>query len=165
MKVLPPAQSKESQVNVISYMVRNVPVIVLLAQTALNNEAFRELGEECTPGAKAGIIVSFTVLTLVGLLWTVIQSRADYMHNYPHAQRNWGLYAAIQSVVMVWSFYSLNYYTHEGVPFNCFFQYNKTGAQVMFWLSFVLIGTISYMEHNYWKKLEVNLPLSESFGN
>ena len=159
MKVLPPAASPDSNWNVANYMHHNIPIAIILAQTAFNNEVFKKLDEECTSGDKAAIIVIFLFLTFMGLIWVIVKCRSDYIHNYPHAISGWRWYAAIQSVVMIISFYSINYYTHEGVPFNCFFEYNATASQIMFWMSFVLVATISYMEHAYWKKLNIIVPL------
>jgi hypothetical protein len=119
--------------------------------TTMNRYFFEH--DECTSSMRVGIILSFTALTLLNIAWTVWKCRVDYVHYYPQSRDHWKYYATVQALVATVSFYSMDYYVHKGVPFNCFFQYNEAASETMFYLSFALITVISYLEHHIWKKI------------
>ena len=160
MSVHPPANNPDSPLNILAYMKHNIPVCVLLVLTALNKYAFTDM--ECTGGNKALVIVSYVWLTTCDLVWTVFHCRADYRHNYPAKYNNWHIYAMVRCGTSVLSMYSLTYYIHDGDPFNCFITYNRVTAEVLFYLSFLTIFIVSYLEHMYWKKLDSD-DLTQSF--
>jgi len=137
--------------NIIQYMHNNTPTAVLIAMTMMNRYVFENI--DCSAGNQVGIIIVFIILTVLNFAWTIVRSKHDFTVNYPHTDNQWKTYAGWQCLTSILSFYSLNYYIHKGVPFNCFFQYNEIAAEMLFYLSFAVIATISYIEHTKWKKL------------
>lgn len=133
---------------IVTYMHNNIPVAVLIVMTMLNRYIF-----EKTSCNRLAISFTFLFLTLMNCIWVVVRSRSDFIQNYPHTGTQWKKYALCQCIISVISFYSLNYYTHKGVPFNCFFPYSELASELLFYTSFVLITLISYVEHYYWKKI------------
>lgn len=148
----PPASSNDSNLNIIHYMKSNVPVSVLFIMTILNRYFFDN--DTCSSGMKAGVIITFTILGIFNIIWTAWHCRIDYIHNYPESRSHWKYYAATQAIVSTIAFYSVDYYLHKGLPFNCFFQYNQVASEIMFYLSCTAIVGISYLEHTVWKKLQ-----------
>lgn len=141
-------------------MRHRVPIAVITVLTMLNHYYFSDLDPyECQKSSqkKALIITAFIILGLFDLVWTVKQCQLDFITNYPYTGIKWMYYAAVQGFTSLLSFYSVNYYLHKGVPFNCFFEYNQVKAEVFFYLSFLFIAGVSYLEHYYWKKLNTRL--------
>lgn len=141
----------ENTKKIVQYMHNNVPMAVLIAMTMMNRYVFENT--TCSAGSKAGIIIVFIVLTILNFVWTIIRSQHDFTTNYPHTDNQWKIYAGWQCLSSVLTFYAFNYYIHKGIPFNCFFEYNEIAAELLFYLSFAIIATISYIEHSQWKKL------------
>lgn len=155
LRTIAPAQDPDSSINIMHYMRNNVPFIMIMTMAMLNQYAFGSM--DCTAGNKAGIILVFAVLTVVDVLWTVYHCHVDFTVNYPDSGSKWKRYAAIRAATSVLAMYSLNYFIHQGVPFNCFFGYDVVAANVVLYLSFATIATVSYIEHYYWKKLSIPL--------
>jgi hypothetical protein len=143
--------NKDESINILKYMHNNIPTAVIIVMTMLNRYAFENV--PCNTNSKFGIILVFILLTIINFIWTTIRSKNDFTTNYPHTGNRWKYYALWQCITSILSFYSLNYYIHKGVPFNCFFSYNEIAAEIMFYLSFLVITTISYLEHYHWKKI------------
>lgn len=150
-----PATDPESSLNIMHYMRNNVPFTIVVVLAMLNQYAFEDM--DCTPGNKALIVMTFISLTVADIVWTVYHCKVDFTHNYPQSGTKWRRYAVIRSVTSVLTFYSLNYFIHKGVPFNCFFSYNEVAANIMFYLAFLTVATVSYVEHYYWKQLVIPL--------
>lgn len=155
MLVLSPSSEPDSHVNIIQYMRNNIPFTMVMAMAMLNQYSFTNM--ECTQVNKAGIILAFLLLTIIDVVWTVYHCKIDFTVNYPHTGNKWVKYATIRSLTSVLAFYSVNYFIHLGDPFNCFFPYNVASANVMLYLSFLTVATVSYIEHYYWKKLTIPL--------
>lgn len=152
-KVISPATEPDSNVNIMHYMRNNVPFTIVMMLAMLNQYAFVDI--ECTASNKAGIILAFLFLTIFDIVWTIYHCKVDFTINYPHTGRQWVKYACIRSFTSVLAFYSVNYFIHRGVPFNCFFPYSVVASNVMLYFSFITIATVSYIEHYYWKKLSI----------
>jgi len=155
MKVLSPATEPDSHVNILQYMRNNVPFSMVMAMAMLNQYSFTDM--ECTSANKAMVIFAFLFLTVIDIVWTVYHCKIDFTMNYPHTGRKWTKYAIVRSVTSVLAFYSVNYFIHLGVPFNCFFPYDVIRANAMLYLSFLTVATVSFIEHYYWKKLTIPL--------
>jgi hypothetical protein len=154
-QVLSPATEPDSNINIAHYMRNNVPFTIVVVLAMLNQYTFEDI--ECTQGNQAAIIISFILLTIIDVVWTTYHCKIDFIYNYPYSGSQWKKYAVIRSLTSILAFYSLNYFIHKGTPFNCFFSYNAVAANVMFYLSFLTVATVSYVEHYYWKKLEIPL--------
>lgn len=155
MKAIAPATEPDSQVNIMHYMRNNIPFTIVIALAMLNQYAFNDI--TCTTSNKVAIIISFITLTFIDVVWTVYHCKVDFTVNYPHSGNRWKKYAIVRSLTSLLSFYSLNYFIHQGVPFNCFFDYSIIAANIMLYLSFATVATVSYVEHYYWKKLSIPL--------
>lgn len=151
MQPYAPATTEQSNVNIIQYMRHNIPVAILIVMVMLNRYLFEDI--KCTSSAKVTIAITFLSLTVIDCIWTTVKCKVDFTQNYPHTGRKWIKYAIIQCCCSLISFYSLNYYIHKGVPFNCYFNYNEVAAELMFYMSFLFISLISYIEHAHWKAL------------
>jgi len=155
MKVIAPASDPDSNVNNIHYMRNNIPFSMVMVMAMLNQYSFTDMN--CTPANKAIVISTFLLLTVIDVVWTVYHCKIDFTVNYPHTGHKWIKYAVIRSATSVLAFYSVNYFIHLGAPFNCFFPYNAVMANVMFYLCFLTVSTVSFIEHYYWKKLSIPL--------
>jgi len=138
-------------IQIIKYVHNNIPISVLIGMTMMNRYVFE--GSNCSREIKNSAIITFIVLSILNFIWTAVHTKHDFLLNYPHTGNKWRTYAVIQCLISLLSFFSLNYYIHKGVPFNCFTPYDKTVADTLFYLSFSTIITTSYVEHIYWKKL------------
>lgn len=155
LKTISPATEADSKVNIIHYMRNNVPFTIVVVMAMLNQYAFSDI--TCTPGNKVGIILTFLFLAVIDVIWTVYHCKVDFTINYPNSGKKWIKYATIRSLTSLLAFFSFNYFIHQGTPFNCFFSYNAIAANVILYLSFLTIATVSYIEHYYWKKLTIPL--------
>lgn len=155
MNTIAPSSDPKSTLNIVHYMRNNIPFTIVITMAMLNQYVFEDI--ICTRSAKAGIILTFIFLTVMDVMWTVYHCHVDFAIYYPHTGNKWKKYALARSITSILSFYSLNYFIHRGTPFNCFFDYNEVTANVVLYLSFLLIATVSYAEHFYWKKLSIPL--------
>uniref|UniRef100_A0A6C0J6X6 Uncharacterized protein n=1 Tax=viral metagenome TaxID=1070528 RepID=A0A6C0J6X6_9ZZZZ len=138
-------------IQIIKYIHNNIPISVLIGMSMMNRYVFE--GTTCSKALKNSAIITFIVLSILNFIWTAVRCKHDFLLNYPHTGNKWKNYAVLQCIISMLSFFSLNYYIHKGVPFNCFIPYNKTLADTLFYLSFSVIITISYVEHISWKKI------------
>jgi hypothetical protein len=147
LNVIAPGTDRNSKLNILHYMRNNIPFAVVIAMSLLN----QYVRWECTPMHQTLIIITFTVLTVADVIWTAYHCKVDFTYNYPHIGSRWKRYAVVRSLTSVLSFYSVNYFVHQGIPFNCFFPYNVVASNILLYVSFVVISVISYIEHYYWK--------------
>jgi hypothetical protein len=124
-----------------------------MAMAMLNQYAFTDI--ECTPGNKIAIILTFIVLAILDAVWNIYHCKVDFTINYPHSGHRWIRYAIVRSLTSLLAFFSVNYFIHQGVPFTCFFPYDAVIGNIVLYLSFATIATVSYVEHYYWKKLTI----------
>jgi hypothetical protein len=155
LKAIAPATEPDSHVNIINYMRNNIPFTIVMAMAMVNKYAFNNI--VCTDGMHVGIFFTFLILSTLDVVWTVYHCKVDFTVNYPHSMNQWRKYAIVRSSTSLLAFFSINYFVHKGVPFNCFFGYNSVAANVILYLSFATVATVSYIEHYYWKKLPIPL--------
>lgn len=155
VKAIAPASEPDSHVNIVHYMRNNVPFTIVMAMAMLNQYAFNDVA--CTDGSRAGIFLTFLTLATLDVVWTIYHCKVDFTVNYPNSGTKWRKYAFVRSLTSLLAFFSINYFIHQGVPFNCFFNYNAVAANIVLYLSFVAVATTSYIEHYYWKKLTIPL--------
>lgn len=132
-------------------MHHNIPIAVLIVMSMLNRYVYENV--RCKEVSESGIIVVYVIISVMNFIWVTVRSRHDFLINYPETGSKWKKYAFYQCMISILSLYSLNYYVNKGVPFNCFFAYNETLAETLFYLTFGIITTLSYIEHSVWKKL------------
>lgn len=150
---IPPATNADSQLNIIHYMRNNVPLSLVVVLSMLNQYVFEDMA--CTMSDKVNIAWIYFVLVIFDVYWTIIHCKNDFEINYPHTGTRWTRYAAIRVSTSLVSMFSFSYFVHKGVPFNCFYPYDNTFANIMFYLSFLLVTAVSCAEHYYWKKLPI----------
>lgn len=142
---------------IVDYMHNNIPTAVFIVLSMFNRYLFDT--KNCTDNRRIGILLVFTLLSIIDCVWTIYKTHRRYIRDHPRpVNHKWMHYAAIQCIVSVLSLFSLTYYLHDGVPFNCFFNYQPVSAEVLFYLSFAFIWLISWLEHYYWTKEPGYLP-------
>lgn len=152
MLVIPPATQSDSNLNVVHYMRTNVPFFLVTVLSMLNQYSFENM--ECTAENKTLVIVTYIIITLIDVVWTVLHCKHDFLINYPHTGDMWVHYAILKTSGSVLSLFSVNYFVHKGIPFNCFVDYDPVMSNTLFYLSFAIVTLIGYFEHYYWKRIE-----------
>ena len=80
----------------------------------------------------------------------------QYHRIYPHRQQKERIcYTILSTFISLWIFVVTSYYIESGVPFSDLFLYNKIIANIIFYISYGLVGLITYLEHFKWKKLMI----------
>lgn len=134
-------------------MHNNIPLGIVVVISMLNQYVFESM--ECSTDNRVAIAFIYAVLAIFDVYWTVLHCKSDFQVNYPHSGQRWVRYAIIRTLTSLLSMFSFSYFIHKGVPFNCFYEYSRTFANVMFYLSFLIVMTVSYTEHYYWKRLPI----------
>jgi hypothetical protein len=163
MKVISPATSPESNINVLTYMKNNIPFSLVVVLSMLNQYVFETM--ECSLENKIAAVATYAALSVFDVFWTVHHCKIDFTHNYPHTGTKWMNYAAVRAFTSLLSMFAFNYFVHKGAPFNCFFPYNPIVSNIMFYLSFLTVLSVSLTEHCFWKRLSQPLLNSNYFGS
>jgi hypothetical protein len=149
--------SKLIGMNIFTYMRDNVPFLVIAILSVLNFYFFSGIQLPCSQEIRIGIIVSFSLLAALDVVLTTLSCRRVYCIDYPQYKTHWWRYALIEVIISLFSFFSLNYFIHQGVPFTCFYEFNSALAQSTFYIFLTLIAGLGYFKHKCWKKLPIGI--------
>ena len=112
---------------------------------------------------KSWFIVLYVFLMLICGIVEGLNSYNIFVNNYPNDDsQTMKYYLCARICVSVSLYASITYYA--GVPFNCFFNYNKHVALVLFIVALAGSIVMSKLEHRFWKKISItnavlNLPM------
>jgi hypothetical protein len=135
---------------IMHYMKRTVPVVVLLCSFMLEHHGFLK---PCAEDAKKAVLACYTVLSILDFSWTFLMASYTFKRLYPDSPKRWVAYSCIQASVSVLYFIAVVYFTNDGFPLSCVTPYNRTVAQALFYVAFVLTASVAYVEHFLWRKL------------
>lgn len=147
-----------SRFAILDVMKRKIPVLILTIHTLIVNTFYKTC--EVSDKAKTGFMIYYPLLCLACLVWEAVHAYRASVKLYSHkSTKNHLWFSVLAASTSLFAFVGYSYYVEGGRPFSCVFNYNDTVAIIVLAVSFLLVTSISCIEHFYWGKIKSFLPL------
>ena len=141
----------------ISGLKRYVPALPLGVHMTIVNFGY----EKCINDSNHiyGFWAYYIILLILTGIWEGFHSYYHFLKVYPHkSSKSRIIFTVISTLVSVLSFFALTYFIQSGKPFSCYYSYSNIASGILFFLTYAVVCTITYVEQFYWGKavIEVN---------
>jgi hypothetical protein len=119
-----------------------IPLFILTVQMSITNLAFNTCPNSIVP-----FLIYFPILSILCLIYEGLHCYVKY-NKIKNKSKKW-LIIVCSTIISYISFFSVSYYIPGGKPFSCYSGYNSVTSTLIFYLSFCIVYTYSYIEHHF----------------